>query len=418
MPKNENYDAWVAAIESAIELLKEKGWDNDSTTYDVFFEGRLYPPKEVYRIAKEVFEKNNPNEHAPNLGGGVPTNQHLQKFGFSVVKKKSEELTQISLNGKKIYKLSMGTLKKLPPYKGTKIVQNLEAIKIVLVHKNTGKGQADLFANNVEIGDYVYITYGNQLGGIAKITSNLATIPDDFEDKNLLQDWNARKDEHVKLPHNKDARDLKDDQRFWLPSGNSTLYEVPDLKEANKIIFEPYYNINFINNDINTKPMSNKIEEHFFNNYYEYSIANKGNVKLSTIENYYTTLKNYLSAWCEKVHVDYDRLIIYEREELYKTYKALNKNEETFSGMMRFQWYINSLLPKWPLNQILYGPPGTGKTYRTKEMAVNIANPLFEIKEKSIYTEREQIVLEYERLVKEGQVVFTIFIKAWLMKIS
>lgn len=55
-----------------------------------------------------------------------------------------------------------------------------------------------------------------------------------------------------------------------------------------------------------------------------------------------------------------------------------------------------------PLNKILYGPPGTGKTYKTKELAVNIA--LGEKKRK-----RDEVLNLYDDLVKKEKVCFTTF---------
>jgi 5-methylcytosine-specific restriction protein B len=56
------------------------------------------------------------------------------------------------------------------------------------------------------------------------------------------------------------------------------------------------------------------------------------------------------------------------------------------------------------LNQILYGPPGTGKTYNTVNKAIAIANPNFNLDQA-----REEIKIEFDRLMKEGQIVFTTF---------
>jgi len=56
------------------------------------------------------------------------------------------------------------------------------------------------------------------------------------------------------------------------------------------------------------------------------------------------------------------------------------------------------------LNQILFGPPGTGKTYNTINKAVAIANSDFDLSQS-----RTEVKKEFERLMKEGQIVFTTF---------
>lgn len=57
-----------------------------------------------------------------------------------------------------------------------------------------------------------------------------------------------------------------------------------------------------------------------------------------------------------------------------------------------------------PLNQILFGPPGTGKTYNTINRAISIINPQFNLNQA-----RDAVKAEYNRLVKEGQIVFCTF---------
>ena len=59
---------------------------------------------------------------------------------------------------------------------------------------------------------------------------------------------------------------------------------------------------------------------------------------------------------------------------------------------------------KSPLNQILFGPPGTGKTYNTINKAISIVNPAF-----NLSLPRKEVKKEYDRLVNEGQIVFTTF---------
>lgn len=81
-------------------------------------------------------------------------------------------------------------------------------------------------------------------------------------------------------------------------------------------------------------------------------------------------------------------------EEVRKIVKELDVNKTILYNTMKNQ----------PLNQILYGPPGTGKTYNTINKAIEIINPSFDLKQS-----RDIVKTEYQRLVEEGQIVFTTF---------
>ena len=56
------------------------------------------------------------------------------------------------------------------------------------------------------------------------------------------------------------------------------------------------------------------------------------------------------------------------------------------------------------LNQILFGPPGTGKKYNTVNKAIEIINPSFNLNQS-----RTEVKKEFDRLMQEGQIVFTTF---------
>lgn len=63
-----------------------------------------------------------------------------------------------------------------------------------------------------------------------------------------------------------------------------------------------------------------------------------------------------------------------------------------------------------PVNLVLYGPPGTGKTYRTMAEAVRLALGLDEKDAMLIEADRrEDLRIEYERLVTLGQIGFATF---------
>ena len=66
----------------------------------------------------------------------------------------------------------------------------------------------------------------------------------------------------------------------------------------------------------------------------------------------------------------------------------------------------------FPLNQILYGPPGTGKTYRTTDLAVQIADPEWHHKNKTrprIEERRVALKARFDELVREQRIMFTTF---------
>lgn len=56
------------------------------------------------------------------------------------------------------------------------------------------------------------------------------------------------------------------------------------------------------------------------------------------------------------------------------------------------------------LNQILFGPPGTGKTYNSINKAIKIINPDFDLTQ-----DRKLVKDEFDRLIRNGQIVFTTF---------
>ncbi|ALO16822.1 5-methylcytosine-specific restriction enzyme B [Salinivirga cyanobacteriivorans] len=78
--------------------------------------------------------------------------------------------------------------------------------------------------------------------------------------------------------------------------------------------------------------------------------------------------------------------------------KEIENDEEVFKPVLRM-----TKNPNTALNQILFGPPGTGKTYHTVNEALRLTG--LSISDLT----RIQIKEEFDKKVKEGQVVFTTF---------
>ncbi|WP_312921013.1 McrB family protein [Empedobacter brevis] len=103
---------------------------------------------------------------------------------------------------------------------------------------------------------------------------------------------------------------------------------------------------------------------------------------------------------------NWDELIIRSINDI----KSLEPNFEELKDLLDLnrQTLTNNQshnkIMKPALNQILYGPPGTGKTYNTINKAIEIVNPEFDLTQ-----DRNIVKSEYERLVNEGQIVFTTF---------
>ncbi|WP_374364864.1 McrB family protein [Cloacibacterium sp.] len=90
-----------------------------------------------------------------------------------------------------------------------------------------------------------------------------------------------------------------------------------------------------------------------------------------------------------------------ERFEKYRVIENLTEELEEEEELLMVDSEIDF---DFPLNQILYGPPGTGKTYNTINKAISIANSEFNLEQ-----DRDIIKKEYDRLVKNGQIVFSTF---------
>lgn len=197
----------------------------------------------------------------------------IDMFGhlFEKYSKKHSNMNTLNLQGKKLYKISHGIFKKHSKYKHTGYLEILEKNNWISIGLYTRKSQAKNFIDKTEIGDFVYICYGgDELYCIGKITSN--SKPLDIETKESLKiddEWIYREIEPLYFPSITSVKELKNDRRSFMPSGNSTFYQVPskELEFMNSSIFTPKFQIKIIDS-MTTMPEDNNSNEEKYNNIY------------------------------------------------------------------------------------------------------------------------------------------------------
>ena len=177
---------------------------------------------------------------------------------------KYDNLNSIQLGDHRLYKISHGHFK---AKKLSHVIETFKSNNWIVLHEDTGKGQADAFKNNLRQGDYVYITVGSkELIGIAKVVNNdWDYVPNDIVDGD---GWIYREVEVLQPAVRKKPKDLTNKQAFY-PSANSTFSEIKleHLTEVNDLLFKPYFNAEFINTPItqqNSDQMANELNQILF----------------------------------------------------------------------------------------------------------------------------------------------------------
>lgn len=169
---------------------------------------------------------------------------------------KYDNLNSFELSEQRLYKISHGHFK---AKKLSHVIETFKSNNWIVLHEDTGKGQADAFKNNLRQGDFVYITVGSkELIGIAKVVNNdWDYVPNDIVDGD---GWIYREVEVLQPAVRKKTKDLTNKQAFY-PSANSTFSEIKlaYLSEVNDLLFKPYFNAEFITTTPITQQNSDKM---------------------------------------------------------------------------------------------------------------------------------------------------------------
>ncbi len=361
------------------------------------------------------------------------------------------ENKNIHLEEENVYKISMG-----PDYFSEIDILNSIEKQLVLVHSNTKpkgratKSQADIFNEDMQIGDYFYLTRGNQgIKVLGQITSD--AVPATF--KNLYHEGWLERSYQIIAKSNSSER-YKEEGKYWAPNTNVTCWAIPEneLKLANEILFEPYFSLSFINtvSNFDFKKIIDDFKEALQN---ETTVLKNFKVGSYSDKSYYVKISDHKSLiGSSSVHYEIRSLksglaveLHFEgTEENKNSFKNINlpSNLEWFPWMsarsIRHTGFIGTneidIVPKLLvklfemenqignhirdimvnvsdsennndnkfLNQILYGPPGTGKTYNTINEALAICGL-------AIPEEREDALELFNALIEKKQIVFTTF---------
>lgn len=171
------------------------------------------------------------------------------------------KLQVLDLQGKKLYKMSHGIFLKEKPYKDLGIIKHFEQDNLIVIGKDTKKGQVAHFIKDASIGDIVYVCYGGtELYCVGKIISDSAPLSEIYA--HILKDseeWLYRNIEPIYFPTNKSITTLTDDSRAHMPSGYTTFYEVPKnvLEDLNDCLFIPNFNLEIIDTTLEDKATPN-----------------------------------------------------------------------------------------------------------------------------------------------------------------
>ncbi|WBA44316.1 McrB family protein [Hymenobacter canadensis] len=170
----------------------------------------------------------------------------------------------LQLNGRPIYKISMGRFNSTAP--GRKLLTEFRKRDWLVVDKFCPDNQGELFMTGIQTGDYVYACAGSlQLWGIYRVQSDWADLPADLADQITdSKNWIYRQAELIAAPIREDVTSLSKQLSWWAPSGYRTVALVNNLARANTDIFEPYFNLRLVS-DTNTQVDSNWLSARFPN---------------------------------------------------------------------------------------------------------------------------------------------------------
>ncbi|WP_203418350.1 McrB family protein [Flavobacterium sharifuzzamanii] len=416
-------------ILSAIKEIDQNGipTSRQSSTYDLIYENKFYPPKLIISIANRFATGTelDPNTFAGGLD--TPAFQLLENEGFKIITKSKNKLASITNFISLIIPLK-NHLKN-----STSITRDFT----ISEHKPKAKWVWISDAVNV-IGDYNCHYEIIERGDNVKNEIKKVSVEIHFEDKFKKNYFDKLKDI---LPNNTYRND-KHRPGISISYKDSFSYDDPDL--LNKIEDALLYfeeNLGDTIRKIKTEMNKINVKEKFIKwfvendgkatNYFSQQFSSNLDRLKTEINQYEEVYKNDFNAELFVIEIkNYKRQIeviksnIYNKSLSFAKYSKEKSNDRprAILGNKNYIKFLNQYFEnnqnsednatknnnvKMYLNQILYGPPGTGKTYSTINEALFILDPSNH--ENLDSRRRKELKERFESYIKNEQIVFTTF---------
>ncbi|KZN29045.1 hypothetical protein N480_09765 [Pseudoalteromonas luteoviolacea S2607] len=114
--------------------------------------------------------------------------------------------------------------------------------ELLAVHKDTGRGQANLFSEKLNEGDIVCLSRSNEVFALVKVSAT-GVEPEKLVDTPLGNEWLLKP--YSVLTFLPEERIYKGKQKGWTPNYNSTCAIVAnsDLREFEELILKPFFDV-------------------------------------------------------------------------------------------------------------------------------------------------------------------------------
>ncbi|OWW25490.1 hypothetical protein B4Q04_07695 [Zobellia sp. OII3] len=396
-------------IIQGIKDFEEKGFPNGfgpSSTYDLIYEGKAYPPKAVMAYA---------NYHASGrkveryFKGGVGTDcfKAFERNNFELKEK------QILTNSEQIKKeFAQYLLKYAPPSYTSYLGKSIKSVKRRLDEIDTFFPEKDLFdVTESTYKDIIdYISFKNRKSERLK---NQEFYEYDRKHSKGIPIAILGKSNYIKFLEKKFNVDVTN---YWIFQGSPKIYDTTAALNAGHVRSWKV--------GAHEKKITIGDKVILWQTGAQAGCYALGEVisQVSQFDEEDEELQYYVAPQAikngarVKIKIDHnltDRPVLYrdiKENALFKNFNVGNRGT-TFSATQQEYEEIKALAmepdndnsPPLALNTIFYGPPGTGKTYRTKDKALNILG----VDTQGL--EREDVKELFAKKVEEGRIVFTTF---------